>query len=128
MGAWGGGVVGVVGDKEGQLPTAAMTGGRCRAAVVYLARVGVIKSHKHLALVLLRKVLVQQGCFGMPYVQVTRGLWWESSDDLALLCVLKPYLKGTCLCTHRKQNFEKDKQNINRMRPIKRTNSLVPML
>ena len=35
-----------------------------------LAGVGVIKPHQHCALVLLRKVLVQEGSFGMPYVQI----------------------------------------------------------
>ena len=36
----------------------------------YLAGVGVVKPHQHLALVLLGKELIQQGCLGMPYVQV----------------------------------------------------------
>lgn len=64
-----------------------------------LAGVGVIEAHQHAALVLLRKVLVQQGCFGMPYVQVARGLRRESGDHLALFSILKPYLERPCLCS-----------------------------
>ena len=65
----------------------------------YLARIGVVKAHEHLALVLLGKVLVQQGCLGMPYVKVARGLRGESGDHLAFFSILESNLKGAGVCT-----------------------------
>ncbi len=69
-----------------------------KALKKYLAGVGVVKAHQHLALVLLGKELIQQGCLGMPYVQVARGLWWEPGDHLAFYCILQINLKGSSLC------------------------------
>ncbi len=73
---------------------------------IYLARVGVVKPHQHLALVFLGKELIQQGCLGMPYVQVTRGLWWEPGDHLAFYCILQINLKGSSFCNDSKGDDE----------------------
>ena len=65
----------------------------------YLAGVGVIKPHQHLALVFLGKELIQQGCLGMPYVEVARGLWWKPCDHLTFYCILQINFKGSSLCS-----------------------------
>ena len=68
----------------------------------YLAGVGVVKAHQHPALVLLGKELIQQGCLGMPYVEVARRLWWEPGDNLAFYRILQINLKGSSLCSDSK--------------------------
>ena len=72
----------------------------------YLAGVGVVKPHQHPALVLLGKELIEQGCLGMPYVQVARGLWWEPCDHLAFYRILQINFKGSGLCNASKGDDE----------------------
>ena len=59
-------------------------------------RVGIVKTNKKLALVHLSEVLVQHGSLGMSDMEVTTGLGWETSDNLALLCVRKTKSEGGC--------------------------------
>lgn len=54
-----------------------------------LCWVGVVKADDHLALVHLRKVLVQHSGFRVTDVQITTGFGWELSHDFPLLCILQ---------------------------------------
>ena len=53
-----------------------------RKFLTFLARIGIVKPQKSLAVVLSSNAKVQADRFRVTDVQVTVRLWWEPSDDV----------------------------------------------
>jgi hypothetical protein len=56
-----------------------------------LAGIGIVEANKQAAAVLLCKMLVQQSCLGVAYVQIPRGLRREPGHHSPLHCVRELY-------------------------------------